>query len=123
MCFYNLGNVIQFAGITIQGSWTFLMVVISVGAFIDLSIPVLIYIKSEKVKSILLSPLSFWLSNIVNLGFSAAYITAHVLAILELVDANHKWWLEHKDNPDPKVEKECYECNAWTSRLIISAIL
>ena len=51
------------------------------------------------------------------------YMAAHILAILVLVRANHDWWEKHKDSTDPKVDKECYECNAWISRFIISTML
>ena len=99
------------------------MVIISFGAVIDLCIPILIYIRYEQLRKALASSLSFWITNLVNLAFTGAYMAAHIIAILALIDANRKWWLEHKDNPDPAVPKECYECNAWISRFIISVIL
>ena len=123
MWFYNMGNVIQYANITIEGSWTLLMVAISLGAVIDFCIPILIYVRYEQLRKVLISSVSFWVTTSVNLAFTGLYIAAHILAIMKLVEANEKWWLEHKDNPNPKVEKECYECNAWISRLIISVIL
>jgi len=36
---------------------------------------------------------------------------------------NEDYWNIHKNDPDPKVDKECYECNAWISRFIISLFL
>ena len=123
MCFYNLGNVIQYAGSSISGQWAFILTVMALGAVLDLLISVVTYIRNDRIRKTVITSQTFWLPTVFTLAFMGTYLAAHILAILVLTKANLAWWEKHKDSTDPKVDKECYECNAWIARFIVSIIL
>ena len=123
MCFYNLGNAIQYAGLSISGQWAFIFAAMALGAALDLLISVETYVKKDQMRKAVMSSQSFWARITFTMAFTGMYLASHIMAILVLVRANHDWWEKHKDSTDPKVDKECYECNAWISRFIISIIL
>ena len=123
MCFYNLGNAIQYAGVTISGQWAFIFTAMALGAALDLLVLVVTYVRKDQIRKSVMSSQSFWVRITFTMAFTGMYLAAHILAILVLVRANHDWWEKHKDSTDPKVDKECYECNAWISRFIISIML
>ena len=123
MFFYNIGNVIQYAGVSISGPWVFIITVMALGAALDLLISVVAYIRNDRFRKTVITSQTFWLPTVFTLAFTGTYLAAHILAILVLTKANLAWWEKHKDSTDPKVDKECYECNAWIARFIVSIIL
>ena len=67
---------------------------------------------------------TIWVPIVVTVSITVFFFVAHMIAILKLTKLNEDYWNIHKDDPPkPDVDKECYECNAWISRFIISLFL
>ena len=119
MCFFNMINAIQYTGISVPGSWGFIRLAMGLGVVFNFFITFLIYIKIEKIRQIVITQFTVWVPTALNGVFTLMFFVAHILAILTLTDANNAWWNIHKNDPDIE-KRECYECNAWVSRFVIS---